>query len=75
MSEHDPLTRLLGTPGKDAGCEGALALLAEYVEGELGARNVHELLHAVHEHLRNCPACAEDYAGLIALARESRAGS
>jgi predicted anti-sigma-YlaC factor YlaD len=72
MSERDQLTRLLGTPGKDAGCEGALALLAEYVEGELEGRNV---LPAVDEHLRNCPACAEDYEGLVALAREQRAGS
>jgi predicted anti-sigma-YlaC factor YlaD len=74
MSERDPLTRLLGTPGKDAGCEGALALLAEYVEGELEGRNVRELLPAVDEHLRNCPACAEDYEGLVALARERRGG-
>jgi predicted anti-sigma-YlaC factor YlaD len=74
MSERDPLTRLLGTPGKDAGCEEALAVLAEYVEGELAGRNVRELLPAVAEHLHNCPACAEDYEGLIALARERRTG-
>ena len=35
MNERDPLTRLLGAPGEDAGCEGGMALLAEYVEGEL----------------------------------------
>jgi predicted anti-sigma-YlaC factor YlaD len=45
------------------------------VEGELEGRNVRELLPAVAEHLRNCPACAEDYEGLVALAREHRAGS
>lgn len=72
MSERDLVTRLLGTPGEDAGCEGGLALLAEYVEGELEGRNVRELLPAVTEHLRNCPACAEDYEGLIALARKQR---
>jgi predicted anti-sigma-YlaC factor YlaD len=75
MSERDQLTRLLGTPGKDAGCEETLALLAEYVEGELEGRSVHELLPAVAEHLHNCPACAEDYEGLVALAREQRGGS
>jgi hypothetical protein len=75
MSERDQLTRLLGTPGKDAGCEGALALLAEYVEGELAGRDVRELLPAVAKHLHNCPACAEDYEGLVALAREQRGGS
>ena len=74
-SERDPLIRLLGTAGKDAGCEGALALLAEYVEGELEGSSVRELLPAVAEHLHNCPACAEDYEGLVALAREQRRGS
>jgi hypothetical protein len=75
MSERDQLTRLLGTAGKDAGCEGALALLAEYVEGQLAGRNVRELLPAVAEHLHNCPGCAEDHEGLIALVGEQRAGS
>ena len=67
MSDHDSITRLLGTPAEDAGCEGTLARLAEYVEGELGGRAVEELLPAVAEHLRNCPACAEDYEGLVAI--------
>jgi anti-sigma factor RsiW len=75
MSERDPLIQLLGTPSKDAGCEETLALLAEYVEGELEGRSVRELLPAVAAHLRNCPACAEDHEGLIALVREQRAGS
>jgi hypothetical protein len=74
MSERHPLTRLLGSPGKDTGCEGALSLLAEYVERELDGRDVHKLLPAVAAHLHNCPACAEDYEGLIALAREGRTG-
>ena len=74
MNERDLLTRLLGTRGHDAGCEETLALLAEYVEGELEGRNVRELLPTVFEHLRNCPACAEDYEGLVALAREQGTG-
>jgi hypothetical protein len=74
MKGRDPLTRLLGTPGEDAGCEGGLVLLAEYVEGEFEGRNVHELFPALAGHLRNCPACAEDYEGLIALVRERRGG-
>jgi hypothetical protein len=75
MGEGDRLTRLLGTPGDDAGCEGALSLLAAYVEGELEGRDVRELLPTVARHLRNCPACAEDYEGLTALAREEGGGS
>lgn len=69
MSERDLFTRLLGTPGKDAGCDGGLVVLAEYVEGELEGRDVRALFPAVAEHLRNCPACAEDYEGLLTLAR------
>jgi hypothetical protein len=67
---NDPLTRLLGTGGADAGCEGGLAVLAEYVEGELEGRDVRALFPALAEHLRNCPACAEDHVGLLALVRE-----
>ena len=73
MSKRDLVIRLLGTHGEDMGCERTLALLAEYVEGELAGQEVGELLPAVAEHLRNCPACAEDYEGLAALARERSA--
>ena len=66
----DLITRLLGTAGKDAGCEGAHARLAEYIEGELAGRDMAELLPAVAEHLQNCPACVEDYRGLLTLVRE-----
>jgi predicted anti-sigma-YlaC factor YlaD len=69
MTDNDLTTRLLGTAGDDAGCEETLARLAEYVEGELSGREMAELLPAVEEHLRNCPACAEDYRGLVNLAR------
>jgi hypothetical protein len=69
MSDSDLTTRLLGTAGEDAGCEGTLAHLAEYVEGELSGREMAELLPTVVEHLRNCPACAEDYRGLLELVR------
>ena len=67
-----PRPRLLGNAGDDSGCDGALARLAEYVEGELTGRDMARILPAISEHLRNCPACAEDYQGLLALARERR---
>ena len=70
----DLVTRLLGTTGGDAGCEEAFALLAEYVEGELAGRPMAEVLPAVAEHLRNCPACGDDYQGLLALLREQPDG-
>ena len=72
MNERDPLTRLLGTPGEDLGCEGGMAVLAEYVEVGLAGRNADELFPGLAVHLRNCPACAEDYEGLLAMVRERR---
>jgi hypothetical protein len=69
VSEQDLIRRLLGTAGQDAGCEGSHARLAEYIEGELTGREMADLLPAVAEHLRNCPACAEDYRGLVELVR------
>jgi hypothetical protein len=74
MTERDPITRLLGAEGDDAGCQGTLALLAEYVEGLLSGRPVNELYPAVATHLRNCPGCAEDCDGLLVLTREERPG-
>ena len=65
----DLLTRLLGTPGADAGCESGLGVMAEYVEGELAGRDVRSLFPALAEHLRNCPACSEDHDGVLALVR------
>ena len=67
---NDSLTRLLGTSGHDAGCEGGMVVFAEYVESELAGKDVGELFPTVAEHLRNCRACAEDHEGLVALARE-----
>jgi predicted anti-sigma-YlaC factor YlaD len=72
MSDHDLASHLLGNAGEDSGCDGALARLAEYVEGELTGHDMARILPAITEHLRNCPACAEDYQGLFALARKRR---
>jgi anti-sigma factor RsiW len=69
VTDSDLTTELLGTAGEDAGCEETLARLAEYVEGELSGREMVELLPAVARHLGNCPACAEDYRGLVELMR------
>ena len=72
MNEREPLTRLLGTAGEDSGCEGGMAVLAEYVELELAGRDAETLFPGLAAHLRNCPACAEDHEGLVTLVRERR---
>ena len=70
MKHDDQLKRLLGTPGEDPGCEGGMADLAEYVEAELAGRSTDELFPGLTAHLLNCPACAEDHEGLVALVRQ-----
>ena len=72
MNHDDQLTRLLGSSGEDTGCEGGMAVLAEYVEVELAGRNPDELFPGLATHLLNCPACAEDYEGLVALLRHGQ---
>jgi hypothetical protein len=74
MGERDLVERLLGSGDADAGCDGGFAVLAEYVEGELAGLDVHTRFPTVAAHLRDCPACADDYRGLVALARASSAG-
>ena len=69
MSERGPLTRLLGTADDDSGCDAGMAVIAEYVELELAGSDAEHLFPDLAAHLRNCPACAEDYEGLVALAR------
>ena len=69
MNERDALSRLLGTGVEDCGCEGGMAVIAEYVEAELADRDAKVRFPGLAAHLRNCPACAEDYEGLIALVR------
>jgi predicted anti-sigma-YlaC factor YlaD len=70
--KEDLVTRLLGTTDEDAGCETAFAFLAEYVDGELAGQPTAAGLAAVAAHLHNCPACADDYGGLLALMREQQ---
>ena len=75
MNERDLLTRLLGGLGElTPAARETLALLAEYVEGELEGRNVRSSSRPSSSTCRNCPACAEDYEGLVALAREQGTG-
>jgi hypothetical protein len=69
MTDRDPLVRLLGTAGADAGCDDGFTLLAAYVEGELEGRDVGAHFPELARHLRNCAACAEDHEGLLALVR------
>jgi hypothetical protein len=67
MSDRDVLAAVLGTGGADTVCEAAFEVFAQYVEVELAGGDVAAAFPQEALHLRNCPACAEDHAGLVAL--------
>jgi hypothetical protein len=72
MSDHVS-PRLLGEAGDDPGCEECLARLSVWAEAVSRGvpRDTAEPLVATH--LRNCPDCAEDAEGVLALLTEGGA--
>jgi hypothetical protein len=65
------LDELLDTDPDDAGCGGTFELLDLYVEAQLSGQDAERRLRGVAAHLRDCPPCREDYAGLLAAARDT----
>ena len=63
----DLLPRLLGPAAAEVSCDECFDRLDAYVEAEL--RTGDAAMPALTAHLRGCPACAEDHAGLLALVR------
>ena len=61
-----PLERLLGTAGRDPGCEGAFEVLDQYVEAMRRGADVERRYADFVTHIRNCAACREDTEGLLA---------
>jgi predicted anti-sigma-YlaC factor YlaD len=53
----------------DAGCSVSFAGLHEYVESELAGGEPALRHPGLAAHLRNCPACREDYLGLLDAVR------
>jgi anti-sigma factor RsiW len=71
MSERsDRLRRLLGPDGPEVGCDECFAQLDVYVDAELAGRDADALLPGLRAHLDGCPACAEEHASLLELARQ-----
>lgn len=85
MNEHGTADRLLGPEPPELGCDECFEYLDRYVDAELGhelhefslcptcvgpedcSRARHCL--GMRAHLEGCPACAEEHASLLALAR------
>lgn len=54
-----------GPTGADAGCAAGFEVLHRYVESELAGGDPARELPGLAAHLRRCPACREDYLGLL----------
>jgi RNA polymerase sigma-70 factor, ECF subfamily len=59
------LDDLLATETGDAGCELTFMLLDRYADAQLSGHNPQVRFPGAAVHLRSCPACHEDLAGLL----------
>ena len=62
------VTRLLGPPGPEIGCDACFDELDRCVELQLLGRSADEAVPGMSAHLAGCPACREDFDSLLALA-------
>jgi hypothetical protein len=65
---HDLDALLRSEPG-DAGCTAGEEILDAYVELELAGEDPAATFPGTAIHLRSCPGCASDHAGLLEAAR------
>ena len=64
------LEKILGTSGRDPGCDAGLDVIDQYCEAVLRGEPVAERYSGFATHLRNCAACREDTEGLLAALRD-----
>ena len=69
MSAPRDVDRLLVVDDVDFGCSAGFAVLAQYVETELSGGDAADDFPGLAAHLRACPACREDYVGLLEATR------
>ncbi|HEX6387878.1 MAG TPA: hypothetical protein VFZ89_00470 [Solirubrobacteraceae bacterium] len=68
MSDDRAIHRVLGPAGPEILCDECFERLDEYVDAELGRRDADAAVPGMRAHLAGCPACAEEYESLRALA-------
>jgi hypothetical protein len=64
----DELDALLRSEPGDAGCSAGEGILDAYVELELAGEDPARTFPGTAIHLRSCPGCAADHAGLLQAA-------
>ena len=74
MTRRDiALAQLIGPAAAELGCDECFDLVDVYVDAELAGEDVDAAIPGMREHLAACPACAEEYESLRALAKEQQA--
>jgi hypothetical protein len=65
MKENPDVDALLAADSVDAGCAAGFEVLHRYVEEELRGGQPARTHPGMVAHLDSCPACRQDYLGLI----------
>lgn len=63
------LPRILGPAAPETTCDTCFEQLDTYIDRELACGDAERAMPELAAHLQGCPACAEDAASLLALAR------
>ncbi len=69
MKRLPKIDELIEADDIDAGCAAGFEVLHQYVETELAGADPARGLPGVAAHLRRCPACHQDYLGLLDAVR------
>jgi hypothetical protein len=69
MTDTDRLGELLRAEDGDAGCTAGEDILDAYVHLELAGEDPARVYPGTAIHLRSCPGCQADHAGLLEAAR------
>ena len=65
MSQERDLDAMLLAESVDAGCAAGFEVLHRYVEEELAGGDAATAHPGLATHLVSCPACRQDYLGLV----------
>jgi anti-sigma factor RsiW len=73
MTRRDlTLAQILGPAAPELGCDDCFDLVDVYVDAELRGEDADATIPGMREHLAGCPACAEEYQSLRALAADQQ---
>jgi hypothetical protein len=69
MNPVEDIFELLEAETVDVGCAAGFEVLHQYVESQLSGGDPDHEFPGVASHLRSCPACWDDYSGLVDAAK------